>query len=229
MRTVANSEKTPPGVKEFAQQAVRNMAIAHDAIIASRVFQKHHSDKHRREEPKIKVGECVYLSTKNLSLPKGRASKLVPKYVGPYRVTKAFPETSSYELELPEQLAQRRIHPRFHVNLLRPHQANDDLLFPNRSTPEAYDFGAPDDTEWYVDEITAHRWKGKTIEFMVKWNLGDSTWENLETCNDLEALDNYLALMGAENWPDLHRRATNVAQSKAKTPSRKKRRASARD
>jgi hypothetical protein len=52
--------------------------------------------------------------------------------------------------------------------LLRPHEANDNALFPNRHYPDAYDFGAPDDTEWFVEEIMAHRWKGHDIEFEVK-------------------------------------------------------------
>ena len=85
--------------------------------------------------------------TKNILMPKGRAGKLVLKYVGPYRVTKAMPLTSNYELELPTELVKRRIHPRFHESLLRPCQANDNVLFPNRKKAEPYDFGAPDDAE----------------------------------------------------------------------------------
>ena len=149
----------------------------------------------------------MYLSTQNLVMPKGRASKLVPKFVGPYKVLRAFPDTSNYELELPEELARRRLHSRFHVNLLRPHNANDDALFPNRNYPDPYDFGAPDDTKWFVEEIIAHRWKGRMIEFEVKWSLGDTTWESLANCNELAALDSYLTLMGAKDWQDLPRRA----------------------
>ena len=206
MKELPATSRSPPGVRTFAMDAVRNMAIAHDAIIAERVFQRHDANKRRRGEPTIKKGDLVYLSTKNLSMPKGRASKLVPKFVGPYKVLKSHPETSNYDLELPEALRKRHLHNRFHVGLLRPHNANDDELFPNRSYPDAYDFGAPDATEWWVDEITAHRWKGRTVEFQVKWNLGDSTWESLSTCNELAALDAYLALMGAEEWDKLPKR-----------------------
>ena len=108
-------------------------------------------------------------------MPKGCTSKLLPKYVGPYKVLRAYPESSNYELELPTKLRCCRLHPRFHVSLLRPHQANDDALFPNRHYPDPYDFGAPDDAEWFVEEIMAHRWKGRNIEFKVKWSLGDTT------------------------------------------------------
>jgi len=40
-------------------------------------------------------------------MPKGRASKLVPKYVGPYKIMKAIPLTSNYELELPIELIKQ--------------------------------------------------------------------------------------------------------------------------
>jgi hypothetical protein len=79
----------------------------------------------------ITEGMLVYLSTKNLSLPKGRASKLLPKFVRPYRVQKALLHCSDSELELPEVLASRRVHNWFHASLLRPHIANCDNLFPN--------------------------------------------------------------------------------------------------
>jgi hypothetical protein len=157
------------------------------------------------DEPDVRQGDLVYLSTKNLALPKGWASKLLPKFVGPYKVLRALPESSNYELELPEELKRRRIHPHFHVSLLRPHHPNDDALFPNRHTPEAYDFGAPDDTEWYVEEITAHRWVGRNVQFEVKWSLGDTTWEPLANCNELAALDLYLLLMGISDWRSLQR------------------------
>ena len=101
----------------------------------------------------------MYLSTKNLNLPKGRAKKLCLKFVGPWKVNKAWPETSTYELELPTALRERRIHPVFHVSLLRPYNASNDTLFPNRIQPEPYDFGAMDDQEWFVDEILSHRWE----------------------------------------------------------------------
>lgn len=53
-------------------------------------------------------------------LPKGRVSKLLLKFVGPYRITKAYPFSSNYELELPEEMRKWQIHNCFHVNLLSP-------------------------------------------------------------------------------------------------------------
>jgi hypothetical protein len=206
IRQLPESNTALPGVRTFAQQALQNLAAVHDAIIASHVVQQHYSNARRHQEPTIKEGDLVYLATKNLSLPKGRASKLMPKYVGPYKVLQAYPETSNYTLELPIELVKRRVHPKFHVGLLRPHEPNDDALFPNRVSVDAYDFGAPDDAKWIVDELDSHRWNGKDLEFQVHWNAGEMTWEPLESCKELAALDRYLTLMGVKHWWQLPRK-----------------------
>jgi hypothetical protein len=145
-------------------------------------------------------------------MPKGRASKLVLKFIRPYKVTNTYPKTSNYVLELPPELAKRRLHPKFHVSLLRPHHPNDVMLFPNRKKAEPYNFRAPDDAEWYVNEIVGHRWKGKSIELLVKWNLGDFTWEPLANCNELAALDAYLTLMDVRQWQDLPKRVMKMSR-----------------
>ncbi|OJT06580.1 hypothetical protein TRAPUB_2560 [Trametes pubescens] len=172
--------------------------MAHDAILQSRVAMVHHANKLRADEPNpYKAGDLVYLSTRNLTLPKNWARKLAPKYIGPYRVLKANPEVSSYTLELPSELVKRRVHPTFHAALLRPHHENDDSLFPGREAKKFYDFGIPDEQEWLMDEIAGHRWTTKSIEFLVHWSTGEHTWEPLAHCDELQALDEYLALMGA--------------------------------
>ncbi|KZT63165.1 hypothetical protein DAEQUDRAFT_644407, partial [Daedalea quercina L-15889] len=88
-----------PGVRAFADRAFENLLVAHDAIIESRIVQTTQANRRRRAEAPtdgsptpFEVGNLVYLSTQNLSLPKGRANKLTPRYVGPYRVLKAHPD-----------------------------------------------------------------------------------------------------------------------------------------
>ena len=191
------------GVTEFAERARTSLEIAHDAIIESRVSSTYHANRRRSEEKPYEVNDLVYLSTKNLNLPKNRARKLAPKYIGPFRVTGAFPESSDYDLELSSELKARRIHPRFHASLLRPYEANDDSLFPKRETKRFYDFGMPDEDEWLVDEIFGHRLVGDRREFAVKWTATEPTWEVLETVQELAALDQYLALHGADSVDEL--------------------------
>ena len=68
---------------------------------------------------------------KNLKLPKGRAHKLLPKFLGPYKIVEAHQEVSTYQLELPEELSAWGIFPKFHASLPRPHTPNDETLFPH--------------------------------------------------------------------------------------------------
>ena len=81
---------------------------------------------------------------------------------------------------------------------------NNDELFPKRDAKSFYDFGQDDEQEWLVDEITSHHWSNsKELELEVRWMLGDTTWEPLASCKDLEALDLYLELQGIARPRDL--------------------------
>ena len=54
-----------------------------------------------------------------------------------------------------------------------------------------------------MDEIHAHRWAHNKLEFKVRWNLGDTTWEPYENCKELSALDDYLDLVGVDDIDSL--------------------------
>ena len=135
--------------------------------------------------------------TKNLALLKGRAKKLLPKFIGPYKVVETHTAPSTVTLELPPELTAQQVHPTFHASLLRAHVPNDDTRFLHHDTKAYYDFGAADEPEWFVNEILAHRWVDTTgLEFQVHWTLGNVTWEPLASCKELTALDEYLELRG---------------------------------
>src|SRR6202521_5967900 len=131
-------ENTKPGVKRFINQAINNLEMAHDAIIQSCVSQTQHANRRRQKENPFAVGDKAYLSTENLNLPKNRSRKLMPKFIGPYKVTHSYPEESRYTLELPNELKTRRIHPSFHVSHLRPFEKNDDKIFSKRELRTYY-------------------------------------------------------------------------------------------
>jgi hypothetical protein len=117
------------GVRQYAQQAWMNLLAAHDAIIKSHVSQTFHANKKHRASPAYQRGDQVYLST-NLTLPKGRARKLVPWFIGPYQVTEAHNEASTVTIELPPELVSRRIAPTFHASLIWPYVSMIAIGFP---------------------------------------------------------------------------------------------------
>ena len=206
----SDSDEVPAGVRQFAERALDNLVKAHDALVDSRVIQTHHANRRRRDEDEIdgervplKPGDLVYLSTANLRVPSNRARKLVPKFIGPYKILDGDSQSSSYTLELPADLAKRGIHPKFHVSLLRRFEPNDAEIFPHRETRVYYDLGADENEEFLVDELLDHHWKGKALWFKVKWSLGDETLEPVANVDELEALDRYLELHGVRHWKDL--------------------------
>ena len=83
------------------------------------------------------------------------------------------------------------------MGLIQKFVTNNNELFPKRDAKSFYDFGQDDEQEWLVKEITSHHWSNlKELELEVRWTLGDTTWEPLAACKDLEALDLYLELRG---------------------------------
>ena len=75
---------------------------------------------HRKEPPVYKVGDEVFLSTKNIRTEKP-SKKLNDKNIGPFKIKKLV--GSLYQLELPHTM---KIHDVFYPNLLR--KAANDLL-----------------------------------------------------------------------------------------------------
>lgn len=195
------TEEVYPGVRQFAEKMKEAIMSAHDAIISARV--QHTVQANRKRLPAaFKQGDLVYLSTKNISLPKGRARKLSPKYLGPFPITKVIKEGATYQLGLSEELVKRGVNRAFHASLLRPHVPNDDRRFPGRLPVQIPGFGKRPE-EWIVDSIVTHNGKGSNSEFLIVWKAGDKTWATYKEVAHLIALERYCELMGVRHPSDL--------------------------
>ncbi len=183
------------GVRQFVENINDVLDRTYDKLLTQRTRQAIESNKHRREGQAFKEGDLVLLSSKNINLPKGQSRKLFPKSLGPYKVLWANPKTSSYKIELPPDLKARHIHNVFHESVLRPYVVNDDARFPKRETRVHVDIGNDPDQEWVIRAIEDHRW-APGLKFLVRWELGDASWEPLKVVEELEALDHYLELEG---------------------------------
>jgi hypothetical protein len=192
-----DSETEYPGVAEFAVKMKEVLMKAHDTIIAARVKQTDQANRSRKKSD-LREDDLVYLSTKNLRLPKGRARKLTPKYIGPFKIVREVSPGTLYQLELPKELKARGIHDMFHVSLLRKHYPNDDRRFPGRQLHQLPGFGQ-NPTEWNIDHILSHSCHGKDALFEVQWTTGDVTWVPYVELRDTIAMDGYLEAMGTLN------------------------------
>ena len=183
-------------VRQFALKKKLALISAHDSIIGARIKQTRDANRRRQNVP-FKEGDFVYLSTKYIKFAKGLARKLVPKYIGPYKITKDF-NNYSYRIELPTHLKKRGVHDVFHSSLLRIHVPNDDWLFPGRMDTQLGD-GPDSNDEWAVDRIQSHAESGENAVFEILWKSGDLTWMPYHQIKHLPALEVYLELMGTDD------------------------------
>ena len=111
-KMIKTIEKTKyPRVQDFANKARDMVLNAHDTLIRAQIDQTYHANqKWQGDDKRLITGNKAYLSTENLNLPKARAWKLMPKYIGPYKILACNRENS--HLELPEELLK---HPTFHA------------------------------------------------------------------------------------------------------------------
>jgi hypothetical protein len=99
--------------------------------------------------------------------------KLTSRYLGPYIVS-AVISTTAYKLELPSTL---KIHPVFHVSMIKPYKESDEFL---RATPPAPITLSDNSEKFEVDIILDKRFLRNKVQYLVKWigyPLYDATWE----------------------------------------------------
>lgn len=184
-----------PGVRIFAQRLKTAIMTAHDAILMARVKQTRNANRKRQPVP-FKQGDFAYVSTKNMSFPKGTPHKLVPKYVGPYLLLKDY-GNFSFKVQLPSHMLRRGIHDVYHASYLRIHHPNDDRRFPGRLYSQVVsDNEMEHETEWAADKIISHAGSGVESIFEVLWHPGDKTWLAFDQVRDLNLLQPYLEAQG---------------------------------
>jgi hypothetical protein len=142
---------------------------AKENLEQARQRQAHFANQ-KRTETTYQVGQKVYLATTNLNMDK-QAPKLAPKFIGPFTILEQIGEVA-YRLDLPETML---IHPVFHVSKLRLHKDESDK-FPSRipevTRPAPVIEHTNEHTEWEVDRIVDHRYRGKgkkKMEYLVLW------------------------------------------------------------
>ena len=170
-----------PTVEVVLDNLRKNIEEAKRLMLSAQASQKKYADQHRRDVT-YEEGEQVMLSTKNLRST-GRASKFLSKFIGPYPILQVISPTA-YKLKLPDQL---RIHPTFHVSLLRKY-VDGKIDFPDREEnhrpePEELESG---EEAYEVEAIVKKKKKYNKWYYEIKW-VGYPEWENTDKlCTDLK-------------------------------------------
>ena len=172
-----------PASQQWLQEYADRTARAKACIAAAQDRQKAYADRSRRAV-KYSLGEHVWLSTKHVHFKQGGPIKFMPKYIGPFKITEEIgprdPETGAVtlvtacRLDLP---ANYRLHPVFHVSLLKPHQSDGSPM--QGPAPVELD---TDGTPIFVAEALIAERMGRSSEkqYLVRWqgySPAHDTWE----------------------------------------------------
>jgi len=144
--------------------------------------QARHADTRRTPAPVFQPGDKVLLSSAHIDLRNMPSAKFKPRFIGPFKVDRQISQ-SAYRLKLPRDL---KIHPVFHVSLLKPYVT--DPINPPPPLPLEPE---PESDDWEVEQILDKRitrskpfylcrFKGHTAE--------EDDWlspSDLTACNDL--------------------------------------------
>ncbi|KAJ9516332.1 hypothetical protein QJQ45_001063 [Haematococcus lacustris] len=174
-----------PSAHAFTRWWQDVVANARKCMAAAQSRQAAYANKARRDV-EYKVGQKVLLSTKNLKLQPGKARKLIPRYVGPFEIL-LLVGAVAVKLDLPASMS--RLHPVFHVSLIKPYTGTDVGFMPPPVT-------WMDETPvYYVERLLDHKGvkDNKASYYLVQWEGYDSTHNTWEPRSNLTDCDKVLA------------------------------------
>ncbi len=179
-----------PSVDYWFRESERVWDAAHHQLQRALRRRKMTADLRHSATPIYQPGQKVWLSTRDIRL-RTLCKKLSPRFIGPFSILKQI-NPVTYKLQLPPHY---RIHPTFHVPLLKPHHP------PVSTDPEpAEEPPLPlimeDGTVYTVKEILCSRRRGGKLQYSVDWEgygPEERSWEPRDNIIDPNLLETFHA------------------------------------
>ena len=130
--SVKEDKKAVKEAQHFVDVRLATIRKVRDAMASAQDRQKHYADRHgRANHERFEVGEQVLLNTATLpkhavsTLP-GGATKLLPRFIGPYTVLERVGDLD-YRIDLPAYMST---HPVFYVGRLKRYADPSQAVYP---------------------------------------------------------------------------------------------------
>ncbi|KAK3506309.1 hypothetical protein QTP70_001709 [Hemibagrus guttatus] len=154
-----------PAVDYWFRESERVWGEAHRQLQRALRRRRSTADLRRSQAPAYQPGQKVWLSTRDIKL-RLPCKKLSPRFIGPFTIVRQI-NPVTYRLQLPPEY---RIHPVFHVSLLKPHHPSVLLSTgPGVAEEPPLPLLVDDGTAYLVKEILDSRRCGGRLEYLVDW------------------------------------------------------------
>ena len=176
---LSHETSNSPAADERAREMVTKRGEVRALLqAANEAYAKHYNKK--RTPMTFAAGQWVWLSTKYLR-QRRPSRKLADKYLGPFRIIAVVGDKKmAYKLDLPQRY---RIHHTFPISLLEPFKGDNAAAQEQREVVDV----EPEDQEYEVEAILAHRGPPRNRQFLVQWQgFGpeSNSWEPEAHIND---------------------------------------------
>ena len=149
-------------VEVFVQRCRHTWRATRTTLVRAAARMKEQADRRRRPAPTNRVGQRVWLSTKDIPI-RGGTKKLAPRYVGWFTMTHVISPTA-VRLRLPSTM--RRLHPTFQVSRIKPAVTHALCSAPATPPPPRAISGGETYT---VSRLMDCCRRGQCFQYLVDW------------------------------------------------------------